>query len=105
MKVNNVNSLTKLILHSTGVLKQRWRCLLKDRVLHYAPPVAAKIINACAAMHNICIERDSDYYFHVEPDDEDVPLPPANPFQDGDLFERGTANRNFIVNYMQDNEM
>ncbi|KAF9413692.1 hypothetical protein HW555_008138 [Spodoptera exigua] len=40
-----------------GVLKNRWRCLLGHRVLHYHPDVAAKIINACCVFHNICINR------------------------------------------------
>lgn len=38
-----------------GVLKNRWRCLLGHRVLHYHPDVAAKIINACCVLHNMCI--------------------------------------------------
>lgn len=37
-----------------GVLKNRWRCLLGHRVLHYHPDVAAKIINACCVLHNMC---------------------------------------------------
>ncbi|KAJ3647953.1 hypothetical protein Zmor_019795 [Zophobas morio] len=41
-----------------GVLKMRFRCLLKHRVLHYTPPVCCKIINACAVLHNLCIEHN-----------------------------------------------
>nr|XP_013189671.1 unnamed protein product [Amyelois transitella] len=37
-----------------GVLKNRWRCLLEHRVLHYHPDVAVKIINACCVLHNMC---------------------------------------------------
>ncbi|XP_060809927.1 putative nuclease HARBI1 [Amyelois transitella] len=37
-----------------GALKNRWRCLLGHRVLHYHPDVAAKIINACCVLHNMC---------------------------------------------------
>lgn len=37
-----------------GVLKNRWRCLLGHRVLHYHPDTASKIINACCVLHNIC---------------------------------------------------
>jgi hypothetical protein len=39
-----------------GVLKSRWRCLLKHRVLHYMPDKASKIVNACAILHNMCVE-------------------------------------------------
>ncbi|XP_031344728.1 putative nuclease HARBI1 [Photinus pyralis] len=38
-----------------GLLKGRHRCLLKDRVLHYAPNKAARIVLACAILHNIAI--------------------------------------------------
>ena len=34
----------------------RFRCLLKDRVLHYAPEYATKIIMACVVLHNMCLE-------------------------------------------------
>ncbi|XP_064292643.1 putative nuclease HARBI1 isoform X3 [Plodia interpunctella] len=40
--------------HTIGVLKNRWRCLLGHRVLHYHPVVAAKNINACCVLHNMC---------------------------------------------------
>lgn len=47
-----------LIEQCNGVLKMRFRCLLKHRVLHYSPPTAAKIINTCAVLHNICIREN-----------------------------------------------
>lgn len=37
-----------------GVLKGRFRCILKHRTLEYAPVKAGKIINACAILHNMC---------------------------------------------------
>lgn len=32
-----------------------FRCLLKDRTLHYKPEKATAIINACVVLHNMCI--------------------------------------------------
>lgn len=39
-----------------GVFKGRFRCLLKARELHYNPAKAAKIINVCTMLHNVCIK-------------------------------------------------
>lgn len=47
-----------LIEQCNGVLKMRFRCLLKHRVLHYSPPIASKIIYTCAVLHNICISEN-----------------------------------------------
>ncbi|XP_036145512.1 putative nuclease HARBI1 [Monomorium pharaonis] len=38
------------------VLKGRWRCLRKERALHYQPEIAACIIIACCVLHNIAIK-------------------------------------------------
>lgn len=41
-----------------GILKNRFRCLLKHRVLHYTPAVSAKIILSCVILHNMCITHN-----------------------------------------------
>lgn len=38
-----------------GVLKSRFRCLLKHRVLHYKPVTAGKIIYSCGVLHNMAL--------------------------------------------------
>lgn len=43
-----------------GLLKMRWRCLLKHRVLHYKPLKASQIITACTVLHNMCVEYNVD---------------------------------------------
>lgn len=57
-----------IVERTIGVLKNRFRCLLGARQLHYKPAKATKIVNVCAALHNICIEYQS---FNVE---EDIPI-------------------------------
>lgn len=37
-----------------GRLKTRFRCLLSARQLHYTPRKSTKILNVCAALHNLC---------------------------------------------------
>ncbi|XP_013182850.1 putative nuclease HARBI1 [Amyelois transitella] len=53
---NNFHGRTKICIdRCIGKLKGRWKCLQK-RPLHYTPQRAAKIINACAVLHNLCIK-------------------------------------------------
>ncbi|KAG8224835.1 hypothetical protein J437_LFUL002282 [Ladona fulva] len=39
-----------------GVWKSQFRCLRKDRTLHYTPERAGIIINACAVLHNMALD-------------------------------------------------
>ncbi|XP_059226785.1 putative nuclease HARBI1 isoform X1 [Stomoxys calcitrans] len=54
-----------------GLLKNRFRCIIGSRGLHYSPEKATQIINACCALHNMCItykciEEPTDPY--INPD-------------------------------------
>ncbi|KAK4877089.1 hypothetical protein RN001_009595 [Aquatica leii] len=57
-----------------GVLKSRFKCLSKYRVLHYSHRAAGRIIYSCVVLHNLCrkynipeIEEDN----YNEPQDDD----------------------------------
>lgn len=52
---NRIINVRNSIERCNGLLKNRFRCLLKHRVLHYSPQKAAKIVNACVLLHNLCI--------------------------------------------------
>ncbi|XP_046811342.1 putative nuclease HARBI1 [Lucilia cuprina] len=43
------------------VLKNRFRCLIGERGLHYSPEKAKTIINVCCVLHNICIFFKNDW--------------------------------------------
>ncbi|XP_014292439.1 putative nuclease HARBI1 [Halyomorpha halys] len=48
------------VLSTIGLLKGRFRCLTKDRVLHYKPKVALKIVRACVTLHNLCLHYGAE---------------------------------------------
>ncbi|XP_061400280.1 putative nuclease HARBI1 [Musca vetustissima] len=43
-----------------GVLKNRFRCIIGSRGLHYDAAKVVQIINACCALHNMCIHYRSE---------------------------------------------
>lgn len=60
-----------------GVLKSRFRCLCRQRVLMYSPQTAGKIINSCAVLHNVMLSKgyplppQCDIEDQIEDDHED----------------------------------
>lgn len=61
-------STRSLIERCNGLLKMRFRCLLKHRVLHYAPEACSRIINACTILHNMCVKHNIP---EPQPEEED----------------------------------
>nr|XP_026501076.1 putative nuclease HARBI1 isoform X2 [Vanessa tameamea] len=54
---NELHTKARVIVENTfGRLKNRWRCLCKDRVLHYKPLKCAQIVTACSVLHNIALD-------------------------------------------------
>jgi len=65
-------SCRSLIERCNGLLKMRFRCLLKHRVLHYSPAVASKIIYTCAVLHNMCITENVPLMLELNDGDEEL---------------------------------
>ncbi|XP_059219925.1 putative nuclease HARBI1 [Stomoxys calcitrans] len=97
-RFNTVHSKARNIVERTiGVAKNRFRCLLGARQLHYSPEMAAKITAVCAALHNICI--------HYKLDHSEFEIPLENQNSDGDYNENNgdmtaTSIRLNIMNTM-----
>lgn len=89
-----------VVEQAIGMLKGRWRCLCKQRKLHYKPTTASKIINACSVLHNICIDNfdaDDEYEEYDEPyNANDLIHFPAGKA----LHTEGNNNRSEIMNYI-----
>jgi hypothetical protein len=79
-----------------GVLKSYFRCLIKDRVLHYTPVTAAKIVYACAILHNILRMRNivddniEIVYDHQRPQDALIEA-------EENLLQQGRQMRNQVI--------
>ena len=62
-----------------GVLKSRFRCIRKDRLLGYSPLTAVYIKNVCAVLHNVCIKNSvpepEEIFLEDEENDVEVQVP------------------------------
>lgn len=80
-----------------GVLKSRFRCLLRERVLRYSPEKVGKLVNACAILHNICIAANLELIDEMIIEEEVNNEVFQNDNQ-GNVFRQGEAVRRHIVN-------
>ncbi|XP_053616898.1 putative nuclease HARBI1 [Plodia interpunctella] len=103
-KYTSVHGRTRVVIENTfGRLKNRWRCLSKDRTLHYKPEKCARIITACSVLHNLALqfnvpdpESDSEQVSEIE--DVLRPVAPEERADTGrDLLIRGRAIRTQLV--------
>lgn len=70
-KFNKKHSTARVVIENTfGRLKNRWRCVCKDRVLHYKPIKCARIIVACCVLHNFALQHNIP-----DPDDHTMETP------------------------------
>nr|XP_050042853.1 putative nuclease HARBI1 [Dermacentor andersoni] len=96
-------SMRSLVERCIGHMKSRFRCLQRYRALQYCPAVAEKIVAACAALHNLCLDAserllDDDSNIAGEDDDDDqedvLPSDDGGPPRGGrTLYARGKTTR------------
>lgn len=84
-----------------GLLKTRFRCLLKERVARYDPTFVGNLINACVTLHNMCLEfgvnidEDVEINFNHEPNE----VMHLHNQQHGGLLEGQRVRNNITINY------
>ncbi|KAF9799203.1 hypothetical protein SFRURICE_006463 [Spodoptera frugiperda] len=85
---NKKHSATRVVIENTfGRLKNRWRCVCKDRVLHYKPAKCAVIIIACCILHNIATD-----YNIPDPEDSEGDTALTNTSVNDPVQEHETSN-------------
>lgn len=67
----NLRQARCLVERCNGLFKMRFRCLMQERRARYDPNFMGKVINCCACLHNICLERNIPF------NEPPVPFPPA----------------------------
>ncbi|KAK9738210.1 DDE superfamily endonuclease [Popillia japonica] len=80
-----------------GILKRRFRCLLKERVLRYDPQKARLITNVCAILHNICVEAQIPNNFEV-PHENNILLASNDDVQNEGHIARQNLIRHYSMN-------
>uniref|UniRef100_A0A1B0GMB9 Uncharacterized protein n=1 Tax=Phlebotomus papatasi TaxID=29031 RepID=A0A1B0GMB9_PHLPP len=71
-RFNNYQTATRSIIERVnGILKSRFRCLLRHRVLHYDPTTVSRIITTCCILHNMCVNANMEFVADDEDDDVD----------------------------------
>lgn len=85
-----------------GLLKARFRCLLRERVARYNPQFVGKLINSCAVLHNLCISNGIDF---VEPivANDDININRHEHFQENVLNEGRQVRNNLVNRYFANN--
>ncbi|KAB0803507.1 hypothetical protein PPYR_00477, partial [Photinus pyralis] len=97
---NNFKRCRSTVERCIGVLKGRFRCLLKDRTLHYEPRVAAQITLTCCVLHNIAIHynvQNLDVMWDEMDVQERPPMPPLPERRDVVLRQMGQEARRLYI--------
>lgn len=63
-------SARNIIERCIGLLKTRFRCLLKERTARYKPHFVSELIKACSILHNMCIADHVAIREDINNDDE-----------------------------------
>ncbi|XP_055714296.1 uncharacterized protein LOC129808542 [Phlebotomus papatasi] len=107
-RFNNYQTATRSIIERVnGILKSRFLCLLRHRVLHYDPTTVSRIITTCCILHNMCVNANMEFVADDEDDDVDFgiidpdPIPNTSETRRGNwaLAEGRCKQQNIVENY------
>lgn len=100
-RFNTAHSTARNVVERTfGILKMRFRCLLKERVARYAPHFVGMLATTCSILHNMCIAAGVPLLGEANeelPDEDNFfDFPNGAPYPDN-LFREGERTRNNIL--------
>lgn len=93
-----------IIERCIGLLKSRFRCVIRARQLPYAPEKAARIINVSCLLHNICLKYNvpfDDNLFYGEDNDGDENIDRDEGYISNNLTNEAKNTRDLIKNSLQ----
>lgn len=85
-----------VVERAIGVLKMRFRCLLKERVARYDPTFVSMLVTACSVLHNMCVIGGVPLIYEEEDVENEVINIPG-PINANNLLNEGQQTRNNIV--------
>ncbi|XP_018359005.1 PREDICTED: putative nuclease HARBI1 [Trachymyrmex cornetzi] len=82
------------IERTIGMLKGQWRCLRKERALHYSPEFSALIVNSCCVLYNMAkfynVPQPEIYYDELDTEDRNIAM-------NGIRIENGNEVRERVI--------
>ncbi|XP_041968773.1 putative nuclease HARBI1 [Aricia agestis] len=89
---NGAHISTRVVIENTfGRLKNRWRCLHRDRTLHYQPEKCAQIILACCVLHNIALK------YNIPDPEDNIGVGTQEPFEQDELVFVNESTSNVLL--------
>lgn len=87
----------QIVERCIGLLKNRFRCISRERILKYDPKTAGLIINSCIILHNMMIEFNNGEYAIFPNEDDNANERRGEDVENAIDMNQGIAIRNNII--------
>lgn len=97
-----LSSLRVGVENTFGILKARWRTLLKRSDFHFT--FTPTVISTCCALHNFCqLQMEQINWLEEAPTQDRIYPQPTQPVQPANINEQGSHGRAVVTRYMATN--